>query len=66
MHERLARGIESSLHQRFSKVIDARKHAGGSVEAGRAYVAAYVEFMHYAEALDGLAAAPAQTEHHSH
>jgi hypothetical protein len=66
LHERLASGIESSLHQRFEKVMESRKHAGESVESGRAYVAAYVEFMHYAEALDGLAAAPAKAEHHSH
>ena len=43
--------VERGLRERFAQAIGARPHAGHSVEAGRAYVAAYVELMHYAERL---------------
>ncbi len=38
-----------SIRQQFGRVQEARKHADNSVEAGRKYVAAYVEFIHYIE-----------------
>lgn len=41
----------AGLRERFHRVADAKKHAGESVEAGRRYVAAYVEFVHYSERL---------------
>jgi hypothetical protein len=43
--------VEQGLRDRFAQANGARPHAGHSVEAGRAYVAAYVELMHYAERL---------------
>lgn len=45
----IAGHAESSIRGKFEKVMELRKTAGRSVEAGRAYVAAYVEFMHYVE-----------------
>jgi hypothetical protein len=51
----LVNGLTSHLiegvRERFRKASELREHAGDSVEAGRAYVAAYVEFVHYAERL---------------
>ncbi len=32
-------------------MLQTKQHAGESVEKGRAYVAAYVEFIHYVEGL---------------
>lgn len=43
--------LEANLRDRYEHALEARAHAGESVEAGRAYVAAYVEFIHYAEHL---------------
>lgn len=43
--------VAEGLQDRFGKASELRKHAGESVDAGRAYVAAYVEFVHYAERL---------------
>jgi len=40
---------EHSIHAKFKHVMELKKTAGQSVEKGRAYVAAYVEFMHYVE-----------------
>jgi hypothetical protein len=61
----LARQVQMELENRFRTVIEKKKHANESVEAGREYVEAYVSFVHYVEALDRLAAA--ENEHpHEH
>jgi hypothetical protein len=39
----------ASLRERFAEVQEAKKHANESVEAGRHYVHAYVEFIHFVE-----------------
>jgi hypothetical protein len=63
------------IRERFTKVKEAKKHADHSVEAGREFVEAYVQFTHYGERLhlDSTAvverhAAPKTTteEHHQH
>jgi hypothetical protein len=46
-----AEGIRS----RFRRALDLRKDAATNVEAGRAYVAAYVEFVHHVERLHAAA-----------
>jgi hypothetical protein len=43
--------IDTGLRHRFAEAAKARPHAAESVEKGREYVAAYVEFMHYTERL---------------
>jgi hypothetical protein len=42
---------EEGIRARFSRALETRTHAGDSVAAGREYVAAYVEFVHYVEAV---------------
>jgi hypothetical protein len=60
--ERVAAGVR----ERFAKALAAKGKAEQSVEAGRAYVAAYVEYVHYVEAVHELASAPAEEHHHIH
>jgi hypothetical protein len=60
--------VAEGLRARFSRTLDASRHADHTVEAGRAYVAAYVELLHYVEALHnagagGHAAAPGAAAH---
>ena len=43
--EHAAAGVKA----RFAKAAEAKKHADESVEQGRAYVAAYVEYVHFVE-----------------
>lgn len=43
----LQRVMEDELARRFRDVIDAKKKQDESVDAGRAYVAAYADFIHY-------------------
>lgn len=45
----IASHAEHSINEKFERVTELRKTAGASVEKGREYVAAYVEFMHYVE-----------------
>jgi hypothetical protein len=45
----IATKLEYGLAARLDRLLDARKRAGESVERGREYVAAYTEFVHYAE-----------------
>lgn len=49
--------VAEGLRDRFGKASELHKHAGESVDAGREYVAAYVEFVHYAERLHQAAVA---------
>jgi len=43
--------VRNGMHQRFERVVKTRKEMDRSVEAGREYVEAYVEFVHYVERL---------------
>ncbi|MEW6075802.1 MAG: DUF6448 family protein [Candidatus Omnitrophota bacterium] len=43
--------VFGGIKERFKRVIETKKHMNESVEAGREYVAAYVEFVHYVEGI---------------
>ena len=65
------KAIAEGIRHRFAKAIAARKHADDNVEAGREYVEAYVDYVHYVERLHGDAAGtttqheePAPQHHH--
>lgn len=47
----LTEQVEAELHKRFEEALEKKQHADDSVEQGREYVAAYVRFVHYVEAL---------------
>lgn len=47
--EMIAGHAEHSIHGKFEELMELKKTADQSVEKGRAYVAAYVTFMHYVE-----------------
>jgi hypothetical protein len=48
--------VSAGIRERFNHAVEAKKHADESVEAGREYVKAYVEFVHYVEGLHKVAA----------
>jgi hypothetical protein len=60
LNKRITGGIE----KRFNRVMATIKHKDESAEAGREYVEAYVDFMHYVEKLYNIASKP--TGHHEH
>jgi hypothetical protein len=45
----IARKVREGIHERFAKVKEAGKNADHSIEAGREYREAYIQFTHYAE-----------------
>ncbi len=49
----VTRQVNAGIRERFARVVEAKKHASDSVEAGRRYVAAYVEYVHYVESVGG-------------
>ncbi len=55
----LADAVSDGVKTRFARALDARKRADKSVDAGREYVAAYVEFLHYVEGMHEAAAGSA-------
>jgi len=55
----LSTKVEEGLRQRFARAAETRMRASESVEKGREYVTAYVEFVHYAERLHADASADA-------
>ena len=59
---RLNRDVEGAVRERFARALEARRHAGESVAAGREYVEAYVVFIHFVEQLHGTLAGSAPHE----
>ena len=43
--------VAAGIRKRFEQAIEKKKHAEHSVDAGREFVAAYVEYVHYVERL---------------
>lgn len=56
----------AGIRERFNNAMEKKKHADDSVEAGREYVEAYVEFVHYVERLHHDAAGPAAHSAEAH
>ncbi len=50
----VANGVAEEIHKRFAKAKSLQKSAEESPEAGRKFVAAYVEYMHFLEAVHGI------------
>ncbi|MEW6746734.1 MAG: DUF6448 family protein [Planctomycetota bacterium] len=43
--------VAAGIRERFTKAVEAKRHAEHTVDAGREFVAAYVTFIHYVERL---------------
>jgi hypothetical protein len=59
--KKLTAHLETALKAKFDKVVQAEREKDKSVEAGRRFVAAYVDYTHYVE---GIHAALTASEHH--
>ena len=62
----IAKPVQEGLRKRFSDVLEKKKHADESIEAGRAYVAAYIEYAHYVEAIHTITSRGLDEHHHLH
>lgn len=54
--EKIGQAAEKGVSERFERLVEANKHKDESTEAGRKYVASYVEFVHYVEGLHNIIA----------
>lgn len=54
--------VAEGIRQRFLRVQEAARRADSNVGAGRQYVAAYVEFIHYVESLHAASAGNSHAE----
>lgn len=52
----LTEHLQEGLHARFEQTVKAQTFARGDVASGRAFVAAYVDLMHYVESVHALGA----------
>jgi hypothetical protein len=59
----LVADIGEEIRKRFAAASERRKHAEDSVEAGRAYVQAYVDYIHFVESVNRLATRGASHVH---
>ncbi len=62
----LAESLRVQITEKAAATRDLRKHADHNVEAGRAYVAAYVDYVHFVEAAAKLIAADPAAGHAEH
>ena len=53
----------SAIREKYDRALEARKHMDESVEAGRAYVEAYVTYMHFVEGVHDAILATGGHEH---
>lgn len=58
--------VDRVLRARYAELERSREHRDHHVAAGRAFVAAYVSFIHLYENLAGLSEAPAHHDAHQH
>ena len=61
--DELASAIRHGVEERFADAYEKRQTAEASVEQGREYVEAYVQFTHFAEQAHGLVEAGASHQH---
>jgi len=54
LEKMLVKEVSDGLSSRYQAALDKRKRSGQSVEAGRAYVEAYIEYAHYVEGIMGV------------
>lgn len=60
----LSTAVSEEIQRRFGLALERKKHAAESVEAGREYVEAYVEYIHFAESVNRLTSHGASHLHH--
>ena len=60
----MSAAVAEGIQKRFAVAVDRKKHAADSVDAGREYVEAYVDYIHFVESINRLASRGASHRHH--
>jgi hypothetical protein len=60
----MSAAVAEGIQKRFTVAVEKKKHVADSVDAGREYVAAYVDYIHFVESANRLASHSASHLHH--
>jgi hypothetical protein len=60
---KIGNAVRDGIRKRFAEVTEKKKHVNDSVEAGREFVAAYVEYVHFVEGIHNMVAQGAAHVH---
>lgn len=60
----MSAAVAEGIQKRFAVAVEKKKHVADSVEAGREYVEAYVDYIHFVESVNRLASHGASHLHH--
>ena len=60
----MSAAVAEGIQKRFAVAVERKKHVADSVEAGREYVEAYVDYIHFVESVNRLASHGASHLHH--
>jgi hypothetical protein len=67
LEKMLTTSVQGQLHERFRRVLTTRNHKPSDVKAGYRYVAAHVDFIHFAERVhQAITAGGGHTAAHEH
>jgi len=61
---KISNAVREGIKKRFDAALEKKKHADDSVEAGRDFIEAYVQYVHFIEGIHNLVAKGAE-HHHS-
>ena len=61
----ITKRTQAGLHQQFERVMATRSYGPNNVDAARAHVSAYVQYVHYVEGLYNAAGASAAERAHT-
>ena len=62
--DQISNAVREGIKRRFNEALEKKKHENDSVEAGRDFVEAYVQYVHFIEGIHNLVAKGAE-HHHS-
>lgn len=62
--DKISTAVREGIKKRFDAALEKKKHADDSVEAGRDFIEAYVQYVHFIEGIHNLVAKGAE-HHHS-
>jgi hypothetical protein len=60
----MSAAVNEGIQKRFAVVLQRKKHAAASIAAGREFVEAYVDYIHFVESINRLASHGASRIHH--
>ncbi len=61
--DKIANAVRNEIKKRFKETVEKKKHAEDSVEDGREFVEAYVQYVHFIEGIHNMVAKGAEHHH---